>query len=278
MSCTCYPPLLAQSPLTLCNVIPSSQWSYLYLLCHIATKDCTEYNGWEQYIADKIKNGDVSFVPHNSAIVLRDHMIAEEGEKTRLLDHIERLGDRLDRLAAPHEGDSSVAVLGERLDEIHLTLERSQEQMMGLLAASSRADKQAAPAPTALAPRRSFCTFGASSAPTIEPAASSSSPQVLSSAPSPAPLAETSTHSGFTMPAGREHRTFDAATTERKPTALLSGDGSASTLELSGERTLDPSPSGSKQEQWRSSYRYSSSPALGPAPANSSPAPAHAQS
>ena len=41
-------------------------------------KEPTEYNGWEQYVAELIERGDVSWVPRNKAIVLRDYDLQVE--------------------------------------------------------------------------------------------------------------------------------------------------------------------------------------------------------
>ena len=64
-----------------------NMWNYLYLMVYLREKDPTEYNGWEQYVADKIKAEDTSFIPSNNAIVLKEHKEREarEGESRRRL-------------------------------------------------------------------------------------------------------------------------------------------------------------------------------------------------
>ena len=61
-----------------------NMWAYLYMLVHVREKDRTEYNGWEQYVADKMENLDTSFFPRNNAVVLREHRQREQAESLQL--------------------------------------------------------------------------------------------------------------------------------------------------------------------------------------------------
>ena len=65
-------------------------WNYLYLIVHLREKSHTEYNGWEQHVADCIARSDTSFLPVNMAISLSEHKEREESESreyaNRLLD------------------------------------------------------------------------------------------------------------------------------------------------------------------------------------------------
>ena len=65
-----------------------NMWNYLYLMVYLREKDPTEYNGWEQYVADKIKAEDTSFIPSNNAIVLKEFREREEAESAKLNDAI----------------------------------------------------------------------------------------------------------------------------------------------------------------------------------------------
>ena len=62
-----------------------NMWKYLFMLSYLWTKEPTEYNGWEQYVADLVREGSTSFIPRNTAIVLRDQSLADEieGQKVR---------------------------------------------------------------------------------------------------------------------------------------------------------------------------------------------------
>ena len=57
-----------------------NMWKYLFMLSYLWTKDPNDYNGWEQYVSELVKVGNVSFLPRNIAIVLRDHLLADEAE------------------------------------------------------------------------------------------------------------------------------------------------------------------------------------------------------
>ena len=50
-----------------------NMWNYLFMIVHLREKEPTEYNGWEQYVADKMNARDTSFFPLNNALVLREH-------------------------------------------------------------------------------------------------------------------------------------------------------------------------------------------------------------
>jgi len=113
-------------------------WNYLYLIVHLREKDPTEYNGWEQNVADKIAVGDTSFVPVNNAISLAEHKEKEESESrelnTRMLDiqqnaraaaesvvKVQQAVERAERQLSG-EGSAMASVL-ERLDAVRELLE-----------------------------------------------------------------------------------------------------------------------------------------------------------
>ena len=67
-------------------------WSYLTLMIHVREKDPTEYNGWETYVAAKMKDKDTSFMPRNTALVLQAHKAEDEAaveELKRRMDAFE---------------------------------------------------------------------------------------------------------------------------------------------------------------------------------------------
>ena len=68
-----------------CRCIPSDDtppshtpWTDLFMIVHLREKEATEYNGWEQYVAEKMNARDTSFFPLNHAIVLKEHKEREE--------------------------------------------------------------------------------------------------------------------------------------------------------------------------------------------------------
>ena len=82
-----------------------NMWSYLYMIVHLREKEPTEYNGWEQYVADKMNARDTSFFPLNHAIVLKEHKEREERSSMELLHDVrdmhgqmQALGRQLERL------------------------------------------------------------------------------------------------------------------------------------------------------------------------------------
>jgi hypothetical protein len=45
-------------------------WQYVFFIIHLNTKDETDYNGAESFIADKLNADDISWFPFNKAICL----------------------------------------------------------------------------------------------------------------------------------------------------------------------------------------------------------------
>ena len=60
----------------------SPVWHYLFMIIHIREKDPNDYNGWEGYVAQMIKNKDLNFFPQLDAISLSKFK-AREREETR---------------------------------------------------------------------------------------------------------------------------------------------------------------------------------------------------
>ncbi|CAK4079769.1 unnamed protein product [Aphanomyces euteiches] len=56
-------------------------WQYIYLFVHIEHKPFTEYNGVEVYLATKMANHDVSFLPNHRALTL-ERAATLEGQET----------------------------------------------------------------------------------------------------------------------------------------------------------------------------------------------------
>ena len=45
-------------------------WHYLFFITHVKRKPQTEHNGVESYVADCLANGDLSWVPTGTALIL----------------------------------------------------------------------------------------------------------------------------------------------------------------------------------------------------------------
>jgi hypothetical protein len=117
-----------------------NMWNYLYLVVHLKEKDPTEYNGWEQWVADKLQAGDTSFIPVNTAISLSEYQERQEAESreaaARMLDiqqsaktaaeaalKMQVAVERVERQLSG-EGSAMAAVL-ERLDGVRELIERN---------------------------------------------------------------------------------------------------------------------------------------------------------
>jgi len=56
------------------------KWNYLFLMVMLREKDPSEYNGWEQHVADQIYAVSSAWMPRNNAIALTEHKQREEAE------------------------------------------------------------------------------------------------------------------------------------------------------------------------------------------------------
>ena len=105
-----------------------NMWKYLFLIVHLAEKEATEHNGWESYVHQMIEQGDVGFMPRNTAIVLKKFKEMEEKEQRRQLTHLEEVRAtqaevlrRLDSLAKVVEQGMSRDELDEKLASLSAT-------------------------------------------------------------------------------------------------------------------------------------------------------------
>ena len=68
-----------------------NMWQYMFLMIYLRDKDPTEYNGWEQHVANQMKAGETAFFPSNKAIVLlslQEQEAADEVRKTRQVEQM----------------------------------------------------------------------------------------------------------------------------------------------------------------------------------------------
>ena len=85
--------------------------------CYLWDKEPTDYNGWEQHVADKVAAGDFTFMPQNNAIVLREHSLATEEENRSLRESIDHVRTQLDRLVSGDGGGGRTGKMMELIDE-----------------------------------------------------------------------------------------------------------------------------------------------------------------
>jgi len=71
-------------------------WTYFSMIVHVLEKDPTEYNGWETYIAGKIQAKDSSFLPRNTALVLKEAEEADASAARSANESLAAMNDRLD--------------------------------------------------------------------------------------------------------------------------------------------------------------------------------------
>ena len=75
-----------------------NQWDYFYYLIYLTQKSNLDLNGFETYVNDKYKMGDISWFPIGKAIAL-DHMEDDNDieDKLEMVDNkLARLIEKLD--------------------------------------------------------------------------------------------------------------------------------------------------------------------------------------
>jgi len=80
-----------------------NMWSYLFMIVYLREKENTEYNGWEQYVADKMKVQDLSFFPVNNAVVLKEYKEREAREGRQLTQQIAECNANVVQLSKQYE-------------------------------------------------------------------------------------------------------------------------------------------------------------------------------
>jgi len=123
-----------------------NMWDYLYLVVYLRQKDPTAYNGWEQHVASKLKADDFSFMPRNTAIVLKEVQEREEAE-TRLL------GERVASISSAVEAlVRTVATTSEATETLAAGLQDLKEVQLSTLEQVNQLRVWGIPSPTARGP------------------------------------------------------------------------------------------------------------------------------
>ena len=111
---------------------PRCQWHYLYLIVRLRETDETELNGWESYVKAKVDAEEVSWMPRNTAIVLKEFKAREEEEQKQLASDVQSLGTqqaevlrRLEALAKQVEQGAA------RSDDLDAKLSQLLDPMLG---------------------------------------------------------------------------------------------------------------------------------------------------
>ena len=116
------------------------RWAYLYLIVYLREKDMTDYNGWEQHVAQMIEAEDVSFFPRNDAIALKDLKEREESEARAHMDRVTATADHVVEITRV------VNILQEKVGEMERKQEEAARQQSDALAAVLAAMSASAPA------------------------------------------------------------------------------------------------------------------------------------
>ena len=73
-----------------------NMWNYLFLIMTILDKDETEYNGWEQHVAEKLRAKDTSFLPKDALSlqsVKRSELAEEQAERAQAAQTAARVAE-----------------------------------------------------------------------------------------------------------------------------------------------------------------------------------------
>lgn len=72
-------------------------WDYIYFIYYVKTKDPTEYNGIESFVAQQITKDDISFFPLLKAMVL--HEDEENVDVQKLIsEEIQNIESKIDEI------------------------------------------------------------------------------------------------------------------------------------------------------------------------------------
>jgi len=61
-------------------------WNYLFFIAYLKNKDKTEYSGIESYVAERLGEDDLCWIPFNQARELRSSEVNEELSETELIE------------------------------------------------------------------------------------------------------------------------------------------------------------------------------------------------
>jgi hypothetical protein len=92
-----------------------NMWCYLFLIVRLRETDETELNGWESYVKAKVDAEEVSWMPRNTAIVLKEFKAREEEEQKQLASDVQALGAQQSELL-------------RRLDALTKTVEQNAQR------------------------------------------------------------------------------------------------------------------------------------------------------
>lgn len=73
---------------------------YLFFLIHLNTKEVTEYNAHESYVADMLVAKDLNFFPVNRALCLKDREEDKDEQLLQLESTIDAMASKLDGMAS----------------------------------------------------------------------------------------------------------------------------------------------------------------------------------
>jgi DNA-directed RNA polymerase subunit L len=66
-------------------------WNYLFFMYAVKKKDETEYNGMESYVAKKIENFDITFMPANRAMCIKTDDETKDNLQNQIKNMIKKM-------------------------------------------------------------------------------------------------------------------------------------------------------------------------------------------
>ena len=103
------------------NEVHQNMWNYVYLLAHLKTKAPEDYTGAESYIATKIHEQDISWLPENHAWIFQQKE-EEQAIKSSQEDTVQKnalqLEDMLERFKQMQDGFSRLDIKVSQLYEL----------------------------------------------------------------------------------------------------------------------------------------------------------------
>jgi hypothetical protein len=127
------------------------KWTYLFMLVMLAEKDPSEYNGWEQHVAQHVSPPSAAFMPRNTALSLKEHKDREEADVKKQQDQVAHTARVIDGMS------SMMHAFNQRQDEMDKRMAKLAAAQLGEPSALRRRRSVEAPSPqAAFAPRRAF--------------------------------------------------------------------------------------------------------------------------
>jgi inositol 1,4,5-triphosphate receptor type 3 len=120
--------------------VDHNMWHYLFMIIYLREKDPTDYNGWEQYVAKKMRANDTSFFPLNNAIVLKEHKEHQERGSVQLFETVQGMAHAISEM-----GHNLERVEKQFMDRVDTLTQQHRSLELALQNAFSQAGGQRQP-------------------------------------------------------------------------------------------------------------------------------------